>query len=255
MTGLKITDLEYITPQDITGNDVIPIVDTTMDTLRQMRVSDFKSSLLTGVTISNNFSAITNTPTTLSGYGITDTYTIRQIDLLLQAYSPNITYAGTTSDGMLYSTDWVIFNNKADKSNTLSGYGITNAYTKTEIDTTLGTYTNTMGLTNLLSTKQDELINQQNIKSINGVSILGTGDLTITSGGTSIITYEFTATDGQMVFTLPVNITSGAEVFVNGVLQLINYTYIVSSTTITFLEGLSLNSTVTIVNGAALYVA
>lgn len=52
---------------------------------------------------------------------------------------------------------------------TIAGYEITDAYTKTEVD-------------NIASTKQNTLVSELNIKSINNTSILGSGNLEITVG-------------------------------------------------------------------------
>ena len=65
---------------------------------------------------------------------------------------------------------------------TISGYGITDAYTKTESDTALGN-------------KQNTLVSGTNIKTINGNSILGYGDLVISgSGGSSNISMALIST-------------------------------------------------------------
>ena len=181
MTGLKITDLSYLNAQDISNEDVIPIVDVQMNELRQMRVGDFKNSFSVS---SIPYSSITNTPTTLAGYGITDAYTILQMDTILQAYSPNIAYAGSTADGMLSSADWISFNNK-----------------------------------------QNLLISGTNIKTINGESVLGAGDITIaSSSGYNYVAItnnytavakdyiEFNTTSQAITVTLPSTPTLGDRV-------------------------------------------
>lgn len=58
-------------------------------------------------------------------------------------------------------------NDKADKATTLSGYGITDAYNKSEID-------------NSLKAKQDKLVSGTNIKTVNGQSLLGKGNVQLT---------------------------------------------------------------------------
>lgn len=58
-------------------------------------------------------------------------------------------------------------NDKADKATTLSGYGITDAYNKSETD-------------NSLKAKQDKLASGTNIKTINGQSLLGGGGVQLT---------------------------------------------------------------------------
>ncbi|HOZ32923.1 MAG TPA: hypothetical protein PLM52_08580 [Tabrizicola sp.] len=43
------------------------------------------------------------------------------------------------------------------------------------------------GLTAALDAKQDDLVSGTNIKTINGASVLGTGDLTVSGGASPII--------------------------------------------------------------------
>lgn len=70
---------------------------------------------------------------------------------------------------------------------------LSNYYTKTEVDTTLGNYYTKTETNNLLNTKQDKLISGTNIKTINGVSILGSGDLEVGGGS------EYTAGSGIVI--------------------------------------------------------
>lgn len=58
-------------------------------------------------------------------------------------------------------------NGKANKAASLNGYGITDAYNKSEID-------------NSLKNKQDKLVSRENIKTINNNSLLGGGDVQLT---------------------------------------------------------------------------
>ena len=97
---------------------------------------------------------------------------------------------------------------KADKATTLAGYGITDAYTKDETDQrinsavadlvdqapemldTLNELANALGddpnfattITNELANKQDELVAGVNLKTINGESLLGSGNIAIIGG-------------------------------------------------------------------------
>lgn len=79
--------------------------------------------------------------TTLMGYGITDAYTQTQVDNLLTTKA-NITdmnsalakKADASTVTTLETNLTNQINGKADKATTLSGYGITNAYTKDEVD-------------------------------------------------------------------------------------------------------------------------
>ena len=82
-----------------------------------------------------------NSATTLSGYGITDAYTQTQVDNLLnaKANASDVTtaLAGKASISSVETLEETLtgkIDNKADKSTTLAGYGIENAYTKTEVD-------------------------------------------------------------------------------------------------------------------------
>jgi len=86
-----------------------------------------------------NFNKISNLPTTLGGYGITDAYTKGQIDssllskaskaTTLDGYGITDAYTKGQIDSSLLS--------KASKATTLDGYGITDAYTKGQIDSSL----------------------------------------------------------------------------------------------------------------------
>lgn len=89
--------------------------------------------------------------TSLSGYGITDAYTKKEIDTALGGKQATLTFDSTptanssnpvTSSGIKSAIDTAA-SNKADKSTTLSGYGITNAYTKTEVDNAVSPKANT----------------------------------------------------------------------------------------------------------------
>jgi len=96
--------------------------------------------------------------TTLAGYGITDAYTKGEIDTTLGSYATteamntaldlkanaNDVYTKTATNDLLAT--------KANAATTLAGYGITDAYTKDEIDTTLGSYATTASDTYALKT-------------------------------------------------------------------------------------------------------
>ena len=92
-------------------------------------------------THTHTFASLTNKPTTISGYGITDTYTKKESDgkyatkaTTLKGYGITDAYTKTESDGK-YAT----------KATTLAGYGITDAYTKTESDGKYATKTESDG--------------------------------------------------------------------------------------------------------------
>ena len=92
-------------------------------------------------THTHTFASLTNKPTTISGYGITDAYTKKESDgkyatkaTTLKGYGITDAYTKTESDGK-YAT----------KATTLAGYGITDAYTKTESDGKYATKTESDG--------------------------------------------------------------------------------------------------------------
>ena len=92
--------------------------------------------------------------------------------------------------------------NKEDKLNK------TNSYTESSTIT----YPNTKALVDGLATKQNTLVSGTNIKTINGTSILGSGDLTIKDAfiaeyGTTSITDIYTQySNGKMVFATKDNV-------------------------------------------------
>ena len=108
------------------------------------------------------------------------------------------------------------------------------AYTKAESDTLL---------TDGLATKQDLLVSETNIKTINGTSLLGSGNLTISGGGASV-KESFIATQGQTIITT-INTLSDIEVIVNGVYSDYGWT-ITNTNEITFTLGLNAGDVVLI---------
>jgi hypothetical protein len=104
------------------------------------------------------WSSLTGTPTTLSGYGITDAFD-GQFSSLSNTPTTIAGYGITDAfDGE--------FSSLANKPTTLAGYGIVDA--------------------------QQLLVSGTNIKTINGASLLGSGDITITAQA---------ANTGNVVFT------------------------------------------------------
>lgn len=71
-------------------------------------------------------------------------------------------------------------------NNTALATALSNYYTKSEINTTLESYATKTEVTNGLATKQNTLVSGENIKTINGVSILGEGDLELQGGSTLV---------------------------------------------------------------------
>ena len=74
------------------------------------------------------------------------------------------------ANGVLSANDTnVSFTEISNKPTNLSGYGITDAYTKTQVDSLIPN----------ISTKQDVLVSGTNIKTINGQSVLGSGNIVL----------------------------------------------------------------------------
>ena len=117
-----VTSYNDLTDKPTIPSDVSDLTDTT--------------NLLAGSTFDGQFSSLLNTPTTISGYGITDAFD--------GAYS-SLTGAPTTvssfTNDLGYLTT-VAYADLTGKPTTLSGYGITDAYTNTQVDTAISTAVN-----------------------------------------------------------------------------------------------------------------
>ena len=109
--------------------------------------------------------------------------------------------AKTLSDARAYtdsSTSGLVSDSTTIKSNIttlqsdMASLKTDNTQNKTDISTLKGNYTAIQSQVNTnssdITTKQDKLVSGTNIKTINGNSILGTGDITISGGGTNYIT-------------------------------------------------------------------
>lgn len=72
-------------------------------------------------------------------------------------------------------------------------------YSKEQTDAKLADKANAADVTAALSAKQDTLVAGTNIKTINGSSLLGSGDMVISGGGTTV-----TLTDNTTYWTLSV---------------------------------------------------
>lgn len=174
------------------------------------------------------WSNIVNTPTSLGGYGITDAYTKTQVDSMFsglatvyQPLSSNLTaYAGgdlpsaftlsivdaadaaawRTAIGAGTSSFDGAFSSLSGIPTTISGYGITDAYTETEVDTLLLDYATITSLAPVaFSGDYDDLTNIPAILSeftglTDAAGVLtndGSGNLSWGSGGST-----YTAGDG-----------------------------------------------------------
>ena len=91
--------------------------------------------------------------TTLAGYGITDTYTQSQIKTRLEEKLKKMPFdSEPTLNSPCYLTSGAVYNAllaKADKSTTLAGYGITDAYTKNAVDALLANKANLINSSNI----------------------------------------------------------------------------------------------------------
>lgn len=61
-----------------------------------------------------------------------------------------------------------------------------NLYSKEQTDALLGAKANASDVTTALAGKQDTLVSGTNIKTINGTTILGSGDMVISGGGSTV---------------------------------------------------------------------
>jgi hypothetical protein len=159
-------------------------------------LSEIQTSFSTGLSALNGLTDFVQnftTGTTGSDFGITsggNTHTF------------NLPVASVTNTGKLSSTDWTTFNNKQNAlisgSNikTIEGQsllgpgnidldkadvGLSNVDNTSDLNKPISTATQTA-----LNSKQDTLVSGSNIKTINGNSLLGSGDLTISGGVTSV---------------------------------------------------------------------
>jgi hypothetical protein len=117
------------------------------------------------------WSSLSNTPTTLAGYGITDAF-----------------------DGA--------FSSLTGKPTTLAGYGITDAFDGAFSSLT-GTPTTVSGYG--ITDAQALLVSGTNIKTVNGTSLLGSGDVTISAstGNVTFTGYTIDTSDSTAISITP----------------------------------------------------
>ena len=122
-TGVALSVNKQITSSLATGTAPFAVTSTTVNT-------NLNADLLDGQegTYYSNFANLTNKPTTLGGYGITDAYTSAQVDALIQGLDPkasvvvattaNITLSATqTIDGIaVIAGDRVLVKNQTTSS-------------------------------------------------------------------------------------------------------------------------------------------
>lgn len=88
-------------------------------------------------------------------------------------------------------------------------------------------------LLNLLSGKQDTLVSGENISTINGISLLNGGDISITAEG-GVIVYDNTPTQGSVNPVTSNGIYNAIEDVNNRITQLHNETVLFESTTVNY---------------------
>ena len=114
--------------------------------------------------------------------------------------------ASTVAGGAVTSVnglDGVVVLDADDIAETATRVYLTPAQ-KTNLDNQSGTNTGDQDL----SGKQDLLVSATNIKSINGSSVLGAGDLVVGGGGSTFLDTEFDITDSVSGYKLTVNTTA-----------------------------------------------
>jgi hypothetical protein len=119
------------------------------------------------------FSSLTGTPTTVAGYGITDAQALLVSGTNIKTVNSQ-SILGSGNLTVTATADWTTLTNKPT---TIAGFGITDAFdgafsSLTGKPTTVSGY----GITDA----QAILVSGTNIKTINGASVLGSGDLTVT---------------------------------------------------------------------------
>jgi hypothetical protein len=136
-----VNDAGYITNADIFKFNIAADDSTTREVTKDETIkfiggtaittsSDAEGNItITGVTQDFSWGSITGTPTTISGYGITDAFD--------GAWS-SLTGTPTTISGYGITDAFDgVFASLTSKPTSISGYGITDAYTKSEVDTAI----------------------------------------------------------------------------------------------------------------------
>lgn len=117
--------------------------------------------------------------------GSVTTVSFQVVESLPSTGESNIIYlvpsVESSSEQNVY--DEYIYVNSAWEKIGSTSVDLSNYVTNTQLNSTLESYATTANVTSQLSTKQDTLVSGTNIKTINGESVLGSGDLTISGGG------------------------------------------------------------------------
>ena len=103
--------------------------------------------------MSNGLAKKADKSTTLAGYGITNAYTQEETNKKLARKLDSMPFDNEpTLNSPCYLTSGAVYNAliaKADKASTLAGYGITDAYTKNAVDTSLANKANLVNSSNI----------------------------------------------------------------------------------------------------------
>ena len=146
------------------------------------------------------FGSLSGKPTTISGYGITDSFSGAYNDLtgkptLFDGAFASLSGKPTTISGYGITDAFDgAFSSLSGKPTTISGYGITDSFSGAYNDLTGkptlfdGAFSSLTGKPTTLSTYgitdgQQTLVSGTNIKTINGNSLLGSGNISISGGG------------------------------------------------------------------------
>ena len=188
---LDIFGCEDLTLDDFTiineSSYVLPIASETV--LGGIKIGEFLTIQSDG-TVSVNMEHVTPSElaSTLVDYAkktdLNDYVTTALLSTTLQGYVTTSTLVTTLSNYVLNSslqTTLLDYVTNSGLTTILADY-----VTSNNLATILSDYVTSSDLTLLLAQKQDTLVSGTNIKTINGVSILGEGDLVIKGGGAGI---------------------------------------------------------------------
>jgi len=200
--------------QLINGSGYITAISTNTLTNKSGNISQWtnNSGYLTSIP-AQSFSSLTGKPTTISGYGITDAYPLTG--------NPSSFLTGITSGQVTLALGYTPITD----SRTINGVALNSNISLTKSDIGLGNIDNTSDLNKPISTatqtalnaKQNTLVSGTNIKTVNGNTLLGSGDLTVgntyTAGtGISIASNVVTNTAPDQTITL----TAGNRISITG---------------------------------------
>jgi hypothetical protein len=185
VNGSINTDLSGYATIDYVNTQITNLVDTaptTLNTLNELAAAlgddpNFATSVATQIGLKANSADLSLVATTGSYNDLTNKPTLFSGD-----------YEDLTGKPTLFSGS---YNDLTDKPTLFSGdyEDLTNKPTIPTVPTNVSAFTNDANyatetfVTTGLSSKQDSLVSGTNIKTINGQEILGSGNITITSGG------------------------------------------------------------------------